>query len=171
MFCISYDITSTPILTELGHCFGLAHTDEIFGNPDLGNCLDYTENFNVNMHPDVGNYETLIRMYGPIGGGGAGGRKQRRNQERERRRNLRWTNDEKKMESDSEMVTPIHHVLGTVHDVVQRLLFRLDDSNAPEEEGWELLHRSRHGQAYQLELEEEGYTVEVHMLMANNRED
>lgn len=51
---------------ELGHTLGLAHTDEIFDNPDLGNCMDYTNNLNANKHPDNSNYQTLYEIYGAI---------------------------------------------------------------------------------------------------------
>jgi len=27
---------------EVGHTFGLAHQDEVFANPNLGSCMDYT---------------------------------------------------------------------------------------------------------------------------------
>lgn len=51
---------------ELGHTFGLSHTDEDFDNEDLGNCMDYTNNLNANKHPDTMNFETLLLLYGPI---------------------------------------------------------------------------------------------------------
>ena len=47
---------------------GLGHTDENFHNRDLGNCMDYTERPESNMHPDESNFETLVDLYGPIGG-------------------------------------------------------------------------------------------------------
>jgi len=54
---------------ELGHALGLGHTDEVFDNPDLGNCMDYTNNLNANKHPDQSNYETLVSIYGTLSGG------------------------------------------------------------------------------------------------------
>lgn len=53
---------------ELGHGLGLGHSDENFHNRDLGNCMDYTERPERNMHPDESNFETLVDMYGPLGG-------------------------------------------------------------------------------------------------------
>eukprot|EP00339_Tiarina_fusa_P003199 CAMPEP_0117071838 /NCGR_PEP_ID=MMETSP0472-20121206/50521_1 /TAXON_ID=693140 ORGANISM="Tiarina fusus, Strain LIS" /NCGR_SAMPLE_ID=MMETSP0472 /ASSEMBLY_ACC=CAM_ASM_000603 /LENGTH=117 /DNA_ID=CAMNT_0004795613 /DNA_START=288 /DNA_END=637 /DNA_ORIENTATION=- len=53
---------------EVGHAFGLPHTDEDFENEDLGNCLDYTNNWDVNKHPSAINYAYLIDLYGPAGG-------------------------------------------------------------------------------------------------------
>lgn len=54
---------------ELGHGLGLAHTDENEFNADLGECMDYTVNPAVNMHPGQTNFEALETMYGTVGGG------------------------------------------------------------------------------------------------------
>ena len=54
------------ICHEMGHGFGLAHTDENFYNPDLGNCLDYTSSPENNQHPGTINYDTLARVYGVL---------------------------------------------------------------------------------------------------------
>ena len=48
---------------ELGHGFGLPHTDENFHNKDLGNCLDYTVNPENNLHPGAINLDRLRDMY------------------------------------------------------------------------------------------------------------
>eukprot|EP00956_Cyclotella_meneghiniana_P017349 scaffold28190_cov70-Cyclotella_meneghiniana.AAC.3 len=53
---------------ELGHGLGLGHTDENFYNKDLGNCMDYTEKPQNNMHPDESNFRKLEEMYGNIDG-------------------------------------------------------------------------------------------------------
>ena len=51
---------------ELGHGLGLGHADENFYNADLGNCMDYTEHPEDNMHPDDTNYEALAELYGVV---------------------------------------------------------------------------------------------------------
>uniref|UniRef100_A0A7S3P3W1 Uncharacterized protein n=1 Tax=Amphora coffeiformis TaxID=265554 RepID=A0A7S3P3W1_9STRA len=51
---------------ELGHAWGLPHTDETFGNKDLGNCMDYTLNEADNNTPDLSNYDFLFRLYGLV---------------------------------------------------------------------------------------------------------
>jgi hypothetical protein len=51
---------------EIGHGFGLPHTDENFYNADLGNCMDYTDNPEANMRPDVTNYNRLASVYGTV---------------------------------------------------------------------------------------------------------
>lgn len=55
---------------EIGHGFGLPHTDENFFNADLGNCMDYTSNPEVNKSPDESNFSFLMDLYGPVGGRG-----------------------------------------------------------------------------------------------------
>lgn len=51
---------------EVGHTFGLDHQDEIFGNPNLGTCMDYTSDPDgtlsgqlSNLHPNAHDYEEL----------------------------------------------------------------------------------------------------------------
>ncbi|KAL7484966.1 hypothetical protein ACHAW6_010565 [Cyclotella cf. meneghiniana] len=62
---------------EMGHVLnvvflflglGLGHTDENFYNRDLGNCMDYTERPQNNMHPDEDNFKTLEQLYGNVDG-------------------------------------------------------------------------------------------------------
>jgi hypothetical protein len=59
---------------EIGHDFGLDHQDETFGNPNLGTCMDYTndpdggpdgasETDPSNEHPNDHDYEQLETIY------------------------------------------------------------------------------------------------------------
>ncbi|MBI2064202.1 MAG: hypothetical protein HYT66_00620 [Candidatus Yanofskybacteria bacterium] len=51
---------------EVGHTFGLGHTDEDFSNPNLGTCMDYTDNPSgppSNEHPNAHDYEQLEAIY------------------------------------------------------------------------------------------------------------
>ena len=64
---------------EIGHGFGLPHTDENFYNRDLGDCLDYTSRPSNNLVPGTVNYQKLADTYGVTGGG----RRQRRSLEDE----------------------------------------------------------------------------------------
>lgn len=54
---------------EIGHTFGLDHQDEAFGNPNLGTCMDYTndpsrnDGFGDNVHPNAHDYEMLDTIY------------------------------------------------------------------------------------------------------------
>lgn len=64
----SFDQRRYTMCHEIGHGFGLPHTDENFYNKDLGNCMDYTNNPSVNKSPDTGNYEVLLGLYGSATG-------------------------------------------------------------------------------------------------------
>ena len=57
---------------EMGHGFGLPHTDENFYNKDLGNCLDYTIHPEVNMQPAKMNFNRLKTLYGVVPGTNSG---------------------------------------------------------------------------------------------------
>lgn len=48
---------------EVGHTLGLDHQDEIFDNPNLGTCMDYTSDPNTNQHPNQHDYDQLTGMY------------------------------------------------------------------------------------------------------------
>ncbi|MER5205513.1 hypothetical protein [Streptomyces sp. NPDC002825] len=48
---------------EVGHTFGLDHQDEIFDNPNLGTCMDYTNNPGTNTHPNQHDYDQLATIY------------------------------------------------------------------------------------------------------------
>jgi hypothetical protein len=56
---------------EVGHTFGLDHQDETFDNPNLGTCMDYTNDPDgtiysqlSNEHPNGHDYEELWIIYG-----------------------------------------------------------------------------------------------------------
>ncbi len=48
---------------EVGHTFGLAHQDENFNNPNLGTCMDYTNDWSTNQHPNTHDYNELTTIY------------------------------------------------------------------------------------------------------------
>lgn len=51
------------VCQEVGHTFGLDHQDEIFNNPNLGTCMDYTNDPSTNQHPNQHDYEELGIIY------------------------------------------------------------------------------------------------------------
>jgi predicted Zn-dependent protease len=51
---------------EIGHGFGLPHSDEIFMNRDRLNCMDYTVRPSRNKQPSTENYEYLQKLYGSV---------------------------------------------------------------------------------------------------------
>ena len=72
---------------EVGHDFGLAHQDEAFNNPNLGSCMDYSNDPDgtqaepdqlSNEYPNSHDYEQLLTIYSHTdsssGGGGGKGR-------------------------------------------------------------------------------------------------
>ncbi len=48
---------------EVGHTLGLDHQDEIFGNPNLDTCMDYSSNPLTNQHPNQHDYDILEGIY------------------------------------------------------------------------------------------------------------
>ena len=48
---------------EVGHTLGLDHQDETFNNPNLGTCMDYTNDSSTNQHPNAHDYEELGIIY------------------------------------------------------------------------------------------------------------
>jgi hypothetical protein len=56
---------------EIGHTFGLDHQDEVQTNPNLGTCMDYTNNPNPvppllnNEKPNAHDYDQLVTIYSP----------------------------------------------------------------------------------------------------------
>lgn len=79
-----YDERLYTMCHELGHGYGLPHTDENFNNKDQGNCLDYTNNPSNNLRPGLANCNRLYEMYGSVNIG----RNRRKN-----RRSLRYRSD------------------------------------------------------------------------------
>lgn len=54
---------------EVGHTLGLDHQDEIFDNPNLGTCMDYTDDPSTNQHPNQHDYDQLVTIYTHLDGG------------------------------------------------------------------------------------------------------
>lgn len=48
---------------EVGHTIGLDHQDENFTNPNLGTCMDYTNDPSTNQHPNSHDYQELQTIY------------------------------------------------------------------------------------------------------------
>jgi len=63
-----YDERLYTMCHELGHGYGLPHTDENFNNKDQGNCLDYTNRPSNNIRPGNANCNRLLSMYGSVDG-------------------------------------------------------------------------------------------------------
>ena len=48
---------------EVGHTLGLDHQDTNFDNPNLGTCMDYTNDPSTNQHPNQHDYDELVTIY------------------------------------------------------------------------------------------------------------
>ena len=48
---------------EIGHDYGLDHQDEVFDNPNLNTCMDYTNDPSTNQHPNAHDYSMLTDIY------------------------------------------------------------------------------------------------------------
>lgn len=51
---------------EVGHTLGLDHQDEVFNNPNLETCMDYTSDPSTNQHPNQHDYDQLELIYGHL---------------------------------------------------------------------------------------------------------
>jgi hypothetical protein len=138
----------------MGHGFGLPHTDENFFNKDLGNCMDYTNNPEVNMQPSYANFKFLSQLYGTVDGSpvptdnntavtsnsavngtnGNGGRLRR-------------------------LPAHVAKAFGDVDTMVDKGMM------SAEQPGWRKLHDNEHAHAYEMDLGD-GYVVQIHMLKA-----
>jgi hypothetical protein len=144
---------------ELGHGFGLPHSDEDFFNKDLGNCMDYTSNPENNKSPDTTNYEFLEDLYGTLPA---------------RIRGLRSLEKLTVVEQQDSAHTSLtkNSIPDDVRSRLQEIVPRLEnrsDGNA-EEDGWRLLHRSEHREAHSFELGD-GWTVQMHKLLVAPKGD
>lgn len=132
---------------QIGHGFGLPHTDENFYNKDLGNCLDYTLHPEVNMQPAFMNYKLLAQLYGTLDGSPI-------------------PNGTRALENDysllgRELDGSLPPRVAAAMEEVDRLI----DSGkfGSEMDGWRMLFQSQHGCAHVIDLGG-GHTIQIHVL-------
>lgn len=148
----------------------MPHTDESFWNRDLGNCLDYTNNFEGNKSPDQGLYEYLANLYGSIDGSISAGY---RNQDVGADTEAPVADGSRRRLSSSKSGQRV-----LFHDVADKLKrqtllskwYEIDEivnsSNRRkliEQSGWRLLHENQYSEAHEIDLGDD-YKVQVHML-------
>jgi hypothetical protein len=151
---------------EMGHGFGLPHTDENFYNKDLGNCMDYTVHPEVNMQPATANFNFLAQLYGTVDGSpvpvsnttsaalttnnavssGSGNR-----------RNLSG----RYLRRGSRRVGALPPQVEAALEDIDLLVDNGTVGTA--EQGWRLLHKSAHGEAHEIDLGN-GFTIQIHLL-------
>jgi len=158
---------------EIGHGFGLPHTDENFFNSDLGNCMDYTNNPEVNMQPATPNFNFLAQLYGTVdgspipatdsgnvqsstqdvsGSGGGGGR-------RFLRKSSHATSTATISAGMRSVPAPVMAAFDDIDQVVDNWMV----DSEQERQGWRKLHESEHGEAHEVDLGD-GFVVQIHML-------
>jgi len=175
---------------EMGHGFGLPHTDESFTNADKGNCMDYTNRPRNNRQPSWENFEFLEQLYGVIPGsaevqanenGNApfnqetqdnGDNKKKSKSNRALRSGSKHTHlyegsgkyaprKQRRAASSSRQLS--QRVLRSIEAVDEEIEAGIEVFT--EESGWRLLHSSPHGQAHEKHLGE-GIVAQVHFLLA-----
>lgn len=138
---------------EVGHGFGLPHDDEDFFNADRHNCMDYTSRPIDNQSPAEVNFSFLADLYGTVG-----------NRRQLIRRKVEQHDHEslvQQIEQDVVQELP-HWLINKLKNLVTELENRSDGNS--HEDGWTVLHRSKHGEAHHMELGD-GYSVQVHFLL------
>jgi hypothetical protein len=147
---------------EIGHGFGLPHTDENFNNADLGNCLDYTNRPINNLRPGEYNCNRLRTMYGTVNGnralrrGGLAGR---------------VSIDE----YDTELFphAEYEHAMNELRDDIlspeggSRFLAALEDGDLPVQHEWRVLKNHPRGGAFVRRLDHD-LALEVHLVYPFN---
>ena len=134
---------------EIGHGFGLPHTDENFMNNALGNCLDYSNNPSPNLKPGQINFDKLVKVYGEVGS------------QRLRGRNLAQNFAQVHTISSPEMVPERAKIF--FHQKVQS--FRVGFEN----DGWVLLRRHPLGEVHAIDIGD-GYHGHVNILLAHEQD-
>lgn len=64
----TYSWRQLVMCQEIAHGFGLGHQDEVFTNPNLGSCMDYTNSPAGNEHPNTHDFEQLDAIYFHVDG-------------------------------------------------------------------------------------------------------
>jgi hypothetical protein len=150
---------------NIGHAFGLPHTDEDFYNEDLKNCMDYSSRPENNMQPALPNFEFLTILYGsiddtiPQGGNST---------DTPSLPSAQDTNDRRlRGRSPTSNVLPpkIERALDEIDALVDSGMIGADIRGTIQRKGWRLLHTSEHRRTHEIDLGD-GYVVQLHMLEA-----
>jgi hypothetical protein len=138
---------------EIGHGFGLPHTDENFYNADSGECMDYTSNPQNNIKPGSANFEFLAALYGTIPNSNPAVSSASSSVPGKRGGN-------RELESEDESLPDWLHL--RLQEVIPNLENRNDGNE--HEDGWRLLHRSDNAAIHEMDLGN-GYLVQVTKLL------
>jgi hypothetical protein len=138
---------------EVGHGFGLPHTDEDVNNAVLGDCLDYTyNNVEKNMRPGRINFEKLAAMYGVVG--------RRRLGDPTAAAGPYLKEEEDVHEKGTSTATPS----GVREELEQKIRHLESNLERAHEEGWVLMRQTDFGQYHVVDLGD-GYQAHVSVLL------
>jgi len=162
LFNADQDTRQYTMCHELGHGFGLPHTDENFNNADLGNCMDYTHKHENNLRPDESNFNRLMGLYGVI-------------PENRRLKAATSLHDKKKgIISSPKLRQQYDQAIQELSEHTRRMTiqqpYSRDTSN--ESLSWRVLQEHSYGGHYARELDgitnnDDKYMLHVHILFSN----
>jgi len=177
-----YDERLYTMCHELGHGYGLPHTDENFNNKDQGNCLDYTNTPSNNLRPGKANCNRLLEMYGSVDGSISGNRNQTR-------RSLRYNaNAETYKTDDADYYyeygwSEYPNIVVEYEEAMRDFYFQLEEGSLPTEGElvensemsvleqqrgkWRRLQHHTRGGDFRRQLSDD-LVLEVHVLYPNN---
>mmetsp|Transcript_36609 Transcript_36609/g.59759 ORF Transcript_36609/g.59759 Transcript_36609/m.59759 type:complete len:156 (+) Transcript_36609:1542-2009(+) len=140
------------VLYLTGHGLGLGHSDENFHNVDLGNCMDYTERPQNNMHPDESNFQTLEELYGNVNG-------------RVRVERLEVPDDRRLSDEEDQMMEKeFEKYAAYLFDPIE-VSSKKSDSHPDSKGGWRLLRRTDTTEFHERQLGN-GYSIRTSVLLA-----
>ncbi|CAB9509618.1 expressed unknown protein [Seminavis robusta] len=139
---------------EMGHSFGLPHTDEDFFNEDLGNCMDYTSNPAANVSPDHSNFVFLKDLYGTTPG---------------------TARALKQSDSPSRVSQILNHrrIPDDIKAQLKEISLQFENRSfdeKPRTRAWRLLLRNEDAEAHDVALGN-GWSVRMHKLLASDESD
>ncbi|CAB9500978.1 expressed unknown protein [Seminavis robusta] len=147
---------------EIGHGFGLPHSDERFYNVNLGNCMDYTDRPWTNTAPDTQTFELLQQIYGasqtPNSNQANAG-----NVISSASGNSNLRGDQN--DNDGSILTSIpDSIRQRAKDAAYNLERKFADGD--NDEDWVQLHRDDATAAFQIDLGD-GFSLQAHFLLDN----
>eukprot|EP00980_Cylindrotheca_fusiformis_P013443 scaffold3437_cov113-Cylindrotheca_fusiformis.AAC.10 len=157
---------------ELGHGFGLPHTDESFTNRDLGNCMDYTNTPENNLLPGRVNFLRLQEMYGSPNAmprnadAGTSNVFENEREEDDDRRFLRVRDTDSAVMDEKSDLSP--ELLAEYERAMEELSEHLKTQSAIDYDspsGWRMLHEHPLGGEFARRLDSE-HTLKVQMMYA-----
>lgn len=153
----SNDERTYTMCHEIGHGFGLMHTDENFLNSPLGDCMDYSSNLKPNLLPGLINFQRLANMYGTVDGGGTG-----------RNRHARYLRTKKTTDTAS---AP-EWIKNAFEEKKLSLVFNrnknVKTTATTASNDWTLIYQHEYGEIHKVDLGD-GYYAHVRVLLASDQ--